>query len=780
MGVSEDNQDLDRCADFAALLQQFMTRALRGDADLARLTGIPARTIEKWRRGEVRRPRHTADVLKLAQALALDAADTSGLLHAVSHPSLDVLRQQLQKAPDPTLVALLAPWPPPAASDAGAGALATPAAQRHQLRPPVADFAGRAEETAHLVNALLRAVEQGQGAIISGVQGMGGVGKTELAYRVAHQLRDTFPDAQLVLDLRGSSSAPLTAAQILQAAIRALMPHERLTDDLPALEHRYRALLHDQRALIVADDARDAAQVRRLLPPAGSALLITSRARFTLPGMTSVQLEQLSQEEATTLLHSICDRLREDEAQAIAHMCGYLPLALRISAGMLRNDPALDVATYIQQLSDERQRLLQLRDPDDEQLDVSASLMFSYTQLDVASQRVLRQLGVLVADFATTMALAVVEPTAGMDVLATLHQLLRRNLVMYDGERARWRLHDLVRALALRELEKEGAADAARWRYARAAVSSIQAAQERYMTGGEGVLAGLVQFDAERPHIDAAQGWALAHAGEPEGDRLLVEKTIATMHIGEGRQDPHKEHILRYEAALAAAQRLGDQRSEGRILNMLVKCHLVLGNVAYTIPYSEQVLAIARQHGDRESESLSLGRLGFAYAELGDVLRATEYFEQQRPIVRELGQPTHEAYNLVNLGEMAFKLGEVHRAMDHYKQALRIGQEMGDRRLEGYILGYLARVYAAEGASQRAITTFEEALGILLSAWRSVRRSRVQLGSRPTPGPVGGARAWSVAAARGSCLRARDRACQGYRARGAAGPDRGWDGSATR
>src|SRR5262245_28645166 len=68
---------------------------------------------------------------------------------------------------------------------------------RHQLRPSVADFVGRQYETDQLVRHLRGAALLGSGAVISGVQGMGGIGKTELAYHAAHQLRDDFPDAQI-------------------------------------------------------------------------------------------------------------------------------------------------------------------------------------------------------------------------------------------------------------------------------------------------------------------------------------------------------------------------------------------------------------------------------------------------------------------------------------------------------------------------------------------------------------------------------------------------------
>src|SRR4029079_19698428 len=103
----------------------------------------------------------------------------------------------------------------------------------------------------------------------------------------------------------------------------------------------------------------------------------------------------------------------------------------------------LSVAHYIQQLADERRRLTLLRDPDDPHLDVAASLALSYTQLDPAAQIVFRHLGVIVADFATPLAQLVVATGTEEQITDVLHRLLRRNLIMYDVIRERWRLHDL-------------------------------------------------------------------------------------------------------------------------------------------------------------------------------------------------------------------------------------------------------------------------------------------------------------------------------------------------
>ncbi len=77
----------------------------------------------------------------------------------------------------------------------------------HQLPPPVHDFTGRVDELAELTAKL----EQG-GITISGLHGLGGIGKTALALKLADQLKPHYPDAQFYLDLKGASRKPLAPA----------------------------------------------------------------------------------------------------------------------------------------------------------------------------------------------------------------------------------------------------------------------------------------------------------------------------------------------------------------------------------------------------------------------------------------------------------------------------------------------------------------------------------------------------------------------------------------
>jgi DNA-binding response OmpR family regulator/tetratricopeptide (TPR) repeat protein len=584
---------------------------------------------------------------------------------------------------------------------------------RYHLRGPIRDFVGRAEEVQQLRASLLAASQPGGVAAISGVQGMGGIGKTELAYLVAHQLRDAFPDGQIVLDLRGTSTAPLSEAQALHAVIRAFDRAEKPPDDVDELRSLYCSVLHERHVLILADDARDAAQVRPLLPPSGCALLVTSRQRFTLPGMLAIDLEQLPEAEAAAFLCRICPRLTDAEAQAIARACGYLPLALRVSGGLLRNNPALPVAAYIARLADERQRLLQLRDPDDEQLDVAASLALSYALLDGPTQCVFRQLGALVADVATPMALAVVAVAADGDVEAALHQLLRRNLVMYDAIEDRWRLHDLVRDLAQRYLEAANELEMTSWRYARAAVQLVQELRTQFLAGGDSQLAALVRFDAERPHIEAARRWASAQAGTAEGDRLLLDDALATTDIGPLYYHIQHEIIPQLEAALAAAQNLDDRNGEARILTRLGIAYGGVGEIQRAITYYQQALGIARTIGDRYCEGVALNSLGISHLVLGKTSRAIVYYQQALGIARTIGDRRYEAMALNNLGEAYGAIGDAERALAALEQALNIAHELGERQGEGIVLSDLGQTYLALGDAERAIAICTQALAII-------------------------------------------------------------------
>jgi hypothetical protein len=168
--------------------------------------------------------------------------------------------------------------------------LAVPA----QLPADVPAFTGRTDHLAHLDTLLPDQQHPGGGSsgsgrptavVISAIDGTAGVGKTALAVHWAHRIRQRFPDGQLYVNLRGFDPGgqvmdPATAVRGFLDALE--VPPARIPPDPDAQTALYRSLLVDKRILVVADNARDTAQVRPLLPgAAGCLVVVTSRNQLT-------------------------------------------------------------------------------------------------------------------------------------------------------------------------------------------------------------------------------------------------------------------------------------------------------------------------------------------------------------------------------------------------------------------------------------------------------------------------------------------------------------------
>jgi len=564
-----------------------------------------------------------------------------------------------------------------------------------QLPPPPGDFTGREEELA----ALCRAIEQG-GVTISGLRGLGGIGKTVLALKLAEQITPRYPDAQIYLDLKGTGPTPLTPGEAMAHVVRAYRPTERLPESEAELCGLYRSVLHDQRALLLMDNAAGAAQVEPLIPPSSCLLLVTSRQRFTLPGMQAINLDTLPPPDARNFLLRIAGRIG-DCADEMARLCGYLPLALRLAGSALARQEDLRPSEYLRRLED-RQTRLGL---------VEASLSLSHDLLGEGLQRQWALLAVFPGTFERGGAAAVwgLEADRAQDGLS---ELLCYSLVEWDPEAERYRLHDLARVFAgsrLGEAERTSGCE----RHARHYQTVCGAANELYARGGEWLLRGLGLFDLEWDNVEAGHRWAEENAERnQQALELCDDYPAGCFYILPMRQHP-RQWIAWLETALTAARRLDRRRTEGWHLGNLGSAYADLGEVRRAIEYYEQALTLAREVGDRRNEGNQLGNLGLAYADLGEVRRAIEYYEQALAIRREIGDRRGEGNDLGNLGIAYAALGEVRRAIGTFEQALAIDREIGDRRGEGNRLGNLGSAYADMGEVRRAIGTFEQALAIV-------------------------------------------------------------------
>jgi tetratricopeptide (TPR) repeat protein len=585
-------------------------------------------------------------------------------------------------------------------------ALPDPAAltSRFQVPHPPADFTGREAE----LRDLRAALEQG-GVYISGLQGQGGVGKTALALKLAAEIAPNFPDGKIYLDLKGVGEKPLTAAEALSHVLRAFHPEAKLPEKEDDLCGLFRSVLHDKHVLLLMDNAKDATQVKSLIPPEGNTLLVTSRTRFTLPGLYRRSLDTLPTEDAKKLLLKIAPRI-SGEAEAIAKLCGCLALALRLAATAIAEHIDLDPAEYRQKLTDENQRLQLLGGDEDE--GVTASITLSYNLLDEETQKHWRLLSVFpdTFDIPATAAVWQIENGATADqAKATLSRLVRYSMLEWDDSAKRYHLHDLMRYFA-RHRTEANESDAAARRHARHYLAVVRSASDLYLKGGDSLKRGLALFDLEWGNIQTGQAWAMAHAPENNDDAKLcndypdLARNLLLWRL------PPREQIRWFEAALASARQLIDRKMEGLHLGNLGNAYYLLGDHSRAIFYHECHLATAREIKDKIDERAALNGLGNAYSSKGEAIRAIENYEQSLLIVREIGEARGEGMLLVNLGHCHQSLGEANRAIENYEQSLVINRNIGDPQIECNALDGLGGAYTDLGDYHRAIEYFKRSL----------------------------------------------------------------------
>jgi tetratricopeptide (TPR) repeat protein len=564
----------------------------------------------------------------------------------------------------------------------------------YQLPTPPADFTGRKEELASLHSKL---AQGGLGAIF----GMGGVGKTALALKLAVKLKPHFPDAQIYLDLKGVDPQPLTAAQAMAHVVRSFHPEIRLPESEAELAPLYRSVLDNKRVLLLMDNAaRDKKQVEPLIPPPTCLLLVTSRFRFSLPGLIDRDLDEMPEDDAKDLLLRIASRIG-DAVDEIARLCDYLPLALRLAGSALAERLDLSPAEYIRRFRGGKEKL----EP------VEASLQTSYDLLPEKRQRLWRLLSVFPETFDLEAAAAVWELEKD-DASVDLGELVRCSLVYWEETEGRYRLHDLARAFAGEKITAAEQAKVQR-QHAEHFLEVLRSADSLYMKGGQDSRLGLALFDREWSNIRAGQAWAVAqfHNQVAAADLCSGYPDAGTLCLAL-RLHP-RESIQWRETGLAAARHLGNRNAEGRHLGNMGLSYADLGASRRAVEFYEQALIIAREVGDRGGEGKALGALGIAYKNLGEPRRAIEFYEQWLNITREIGDRGGEGNALGNLGNAYADLDEPRRAIEIYEQRLTIAQEIGDRRGQSAVLGNLGLAYADLGESRRAIEFYEQQLTIV-------------------------------------------------------------------
>ncbi|MFJ9846946.1 NB-ARC domain-containing protein [Kitasatospora sp. NPDC101155] len=247
------------------------------------------------------------------------------------------------------------------------------------------DFAGREREVDELEKLL-----SGDGPhplLVATIHGMGGLGKTTIAVRLAHKLARHYPDGQHFVSLDGSASSSTAS---VSSALGVLLRQKGVPDDeIPSSEEgrlaQWRTLTAGQRLLVVLDDACSIEQVEPLIPPSrDSACVITSRIILNgIDGAHHISLGLPDEDECLKMLSSMVDQRfdgsQTQDARALIQMCANLPLALRLAAARISTRDFLDLRELSNRLSSSASAFSELEVPG---RSLVGRLMTSFTYLE--------------------------------------------------------------------------------------------------------------------------------------------------------------------------------------------------------------------------------------------------------------------------------------------------------------------------------------------------------------------------------------------------------------
>ncbi|MFH9365716.1 tetratricopeptide repeat protein, partial [Streptomyces anulatus] len=588
------------------------------------------------------------------------------------------------------------------------------------LPQPPAGFTGRENDLAHILG-VLDPDRSGAGPAVAVLSGWGGVGKTTLACASGHaaQERGWFTGVLLV-DLRGYDPQPAQAEEALEALLRSLgVPHEHLPPPGAGREALYRSQLNvrqekGERLLVVADNASAVAQVQPLMPPGHHGMLITSRHRLTGLGRMRT-VNRLQPEDAVALLDAALKnndpddpRVGEDPeaAERLASACGFLPLALQITAALLAQDPEQPLSERADALGGAEGVLDGL---DDGERSLRTMFGQSLERLSVQEQELFRLLALNLGPDISTSAAAVLADQSEPATERLLARLAASHLIeRTPAARGRWQMHDLLRAYAHEQVAAvmdRGRAprrryDQARDRLIHYYVQRAQAADTHLDPLGSPVSArftdrdqALAWFDAERENL-----MATAHTTPRAGFELsfaLGSYLRWRRHL--------QDHVVIRALALDACTKLKDTRNKATAWNNLGGALQELRRFDDALHAHETARDLYRRAGNTNGEASAWNNLGGTLVDLRRFDEAVRALEIARGLRRRTGDARGEANALSNLGGALQGLRRFDEALHALETARDLHQQTGKNYGEADELNNLGTVL-------KGLRRFEEAL----------------------------------------------------------------------
>ncbi len=501
------------------------------------------------------------------------------------------------------------------------------------------------------------------------LHGIGGVGKTDLALKFIDGIKADY-SAHIRVDMFGLSDKPTTANDAKLEVIRMFKPDVPANLDDKNISNLYISLLNQHKTILFFDNAKDHDQVIPLWRDVPALVVITSRTNLRVADCFPFSVEQLSFGDARNLLYSVADEARFDgQADALAYLAGYLPMALLPLGGMLAEYITLEATDLVAKYADRKEERLQLADPNRENLSVKASFDLSYERLSEELQLCWRKLAVFPADFDLEAMQAVWQIQDGKK---NRDELVNKHLLEFNPKTKRHHLHDLTRDYTNELISEDELFETqSRFSYYFGTFLSPRA---------EVTLENLNAIEIELINILNGFYWA---------------RNVFEFSQVQG---------LIHQSEMFAALCIIYAGSVGNTLKLKISTenYIALMEVGYS--------ATKLFNRSDIPPTVYLGNLGLVYRDLKEYDKSIEYINKSLLIAKENQDKRTEAINLLGLGNTYLAMKIFDKAKKYLEEALNVSEEIGHSSLISKCKATLSSLGIYSGNYIEAIKTITDIL----------------------------------------------------------------------
>ncbi|RJQ81249.1 SARP family transcriptional regulator [Pseudonocardiaceae bacterium YIM PH 21723] len=644
---------------------------------------------------------------------------------------------------DPTLEQPASSAPPDVASKSTSSSRS---AQRLERADPVtprllpagiADFAGREDALAEIRQVLTERELDEVALRIVAISGMGGVGKSSLAIRAAHELSNTFSDGHLYARLSPAGTDEDPAA-LLARFLRALgVAGSAIPDSLPERVEMYRSKVFDKRLLVVLDDVTSEQQIRPLLPGSPTcAVIVTSQPRLSaLSGAHHIGLDLFDEEQSLRMLVRIvgADRIdaEPEYARELVRLCGMLPLALRIVGARLASRQHWRLVSLTCRLRREDHRLNELTHRD---LGLRANIDMAYRSLSRSARQLFQWFALIQApDFPawTAAALLDIDLFEAEAVLESLVDAQLLDAILYPGQRLpRYRFHDLIRLYAVDQLMAATTVQERQEALVRLLGAWLSLAEQahRMEYGGDYTI---LHGDARRWDlpgqsgttiiINAVDWWETEHrslvsaikqAAAAGLDEVCwdLAHTAVTLFEVKGYFDEWQETT---QMALELVERTGNDRGRAVMYYSLGTQYMSRKRLDDAEECFGKALRLFDSVNDLHGRAMTLRNMAFVNRTVGRTGETLANYRESLELMRLVGDRVGEAHVLCNLASILLDDRDLAGAQERLESALRISRHAGCLRMEAQVLSLFASLYRRTGNFALALRMLHRVLRIV-------------------------------------------------------------------